>query len=122
MALIGAIVTSAFKRGFTSRLIDAGFPPRIADSIVAKAGAKAAAGGGTAAGFRRQAPPGTPIRVIDQVVNVAHQAFVHAMHVGVIMAICGMVLAALAAAIFVRSHVEPANVAPAGDGAGAHVG
>src|SRR5438094_2177896 len=31
VALIGAIVTSAFKRGFTSRLIDAGFPPRIAD-------------------------------------------------------------------------------------------
>src|SRR5436190_22315655 len=60
VALIGAIVTSAFKRGFSGRLVEAGFTQPVATSIVARAGSKAAAGGGTLATFKHQAPPGTP--------------------------------------------------------------
>src|SRR5438876_5487705 len=54
VALLGAIVTSAFKRGFTGRLTSAGIPH--ATQIVAKAGSKAAAGGGSLATFKSQAP------------------------------------------------------------------
>src|SRR5437588_9683468 len=41
VALLGAIVTSAFRRGFTARLVDQGFPHALASSIVARAGSRA---------------------------------------------------------------------------------
>ena len=105
VALLGAIVTSAFKRGFTARLVAGGIPRGRAAAIVAKAGSQAAAGGGTKAGFEHQAPPGTSAKAIQQVFHAAQSAFVHAMHVGVEVAIGFMVLAAIVAAVFVRSHV-----------------
>src|SRR2546427_1429353 len=49
IALLGAIVTSAFKRGFAARLGETGLSKAQATSIVAKAGGSAAA---------RNAPPG----------------------------------------------------------------
>ena len=45
-------------------------------SIVAHAGSKAAAGGGTLAAFQHQAPPGTPPAQIVAVYHAAHNAFV----------------------------------------------
>src|SRR5438105_8346633 len=38
VALLGAIVTSAFKRAFTGRLVQSGFPHGVATSIVSRAG------------------------------------------------------------------------------------
>jgi hypothetical protein len=119
VALLGAIVTSAFKRGLTGRLITSGFSPEQAHAIVAKAGSTAAAGGGSLATFRSQAPPGTPISTINAVFHNAQFSFVHAMHVGIFFAIGAMALAAIVSAVFVRSHVEAADV---GDGAVAHAG
>jgi EmrB/QacA subfamily drug resistance transporter len=119
VALLGAIVTSAFKRGLTGRLITSGFSPGQAHAIVTKAGSTAAAGGGSLATFKSQAPPGTPLPVIERVLNDAQLSFVHAMHVGIFFAIGAMALAAIVSAVFVRSHVEAADV---GDGAVAHAG
>jgi EmrB/QacA subfamily drug resistance transporter len=100
IALLGAIVTSAFKSGFTSRLVAAGFPKSQAVAIVAKSGAQAAAG--SARGI------GDPV-----IADAVKQSFVHAMHVGMLVAVCFMVLAAVISAIFVRSHVGSEDV-PAG--------
>src|SRR5437588_5627719 len=120
VALLGAVVTSAFKRAFTARLLDDPLTRAHATQIVASAGSKAAAGGGTPAAFQRQAPTGTPISVIDKVLQVAHQAFVHAMHIGIVMGIVAMVLAAITSAVFVRTHVQVYD--GSGDGAAVHAG
>jgi MFS family permease len=119
VALLGAIVTSAFRRSFTGRLVTDGIPH--ATQIVAKAGSKAAAGGGSLAAFKQQAPPGTPVALVERVYNAAQQSFVHAMHIGIFVAIGFMVLAAIVSAVFVRSHVGAHDV-PAGDGQVVHVG
>jgi EmrB/QacA subfamily drug resistance transporter len=126
VALLGAIVTSAFTRGFSGRLTEVGFTQTQADSIVERAGSKAAAGGGTLSAFQHQAPPGTPMSQIVAVYHAAQNAFVHALHIGMIVAICAMVFAALVAAVFVRSHVgapdDHGQGRVDGDGQMAHVG
>ena len=94
IALLGAIVTSAFKRGFLSRLIAAGTPAATAKSIVAKAGADAAAG--STQGLK-SAPA--------QVVHAVQGSFVHAIHVGLFLAIGFLILASVVSFLFVRSHV-----------------
>jgi EmrB/QacA subfamily drug resistance transporter len=106
VALIGAIVTSAFKRAFTANLVNIGLSNATAASIVERAGSKAAAGGGSLAAFRQQAPPGTPRQVIESVFHSGQSAFVHAMHVGILVALVSMAIAAIVSAVFVRSHVE----------------
>ena len=121
VALLGAIVTSSFKRTFNDGLLAAHFPKTVAATIVEKAGSQAAAGGGTLQTFRDQAPRGISQQVIHKVVDVAHQSFVHAMHVGIYFAIGSMLLAAIVSAMFVRSHVE-AEPESSGDGAIAHAG
>jgi MFS family permease len=118
VALLGAVVTSAFKRGFTARLVDGGVPHGVAARIVARAGSQAAAGGGSLAAFRREAPPGVSPAQVSRVFHDAQSAFVHAMHVGVAVAIGFMVLAAILSAVFVRSHVG-AHDAHVGEGNGA---
>ena len=129
VALLGAIVTSTFKRGFSGRLVAGGFTKVQATSIVAHAGSKAAAGGGTLAAFQHQAPPGTPPAQIVAVYHAAQNAFVHALHIGMVVAIGAMLLAATVAAVFVRSHVGAHDTQGRGDGAAqgadgqvAHVG
>jgi EmrB/QacA subfamily drug resistance transporter len=129
VALLGAIVTSAFTRGFSGRLAEVGFTQTQAASIVERAGSKAAAGGGTLSAFQHQAPPGTPMSQIVAVYHAAQNAFVHALHIGMIVAICAMVFAALVAAVFVRSHVGAHDDhgqgrvdGAGGDGQMAHVG
>src|SRR5438132_2773576 len=128
VALLGAIVTSAFKRDWLARLVAAHVPPQAAQQILARAGSKAAAGGVSLAQARKLAPPGTPASLVKGVWLDGHYAFVHALHIGIVVAIVAMVLAALTSAIFVRTHVE-AHDAPSamaldgsGDGAAAHVG
>jgi EmrB/QacA subfamily drug resistance transporter len=93
IALLGAIVTGAFRRGFLARLIGSGLPRTQAQAIVAKAGANAAAGA-TAQGAN------------PSVVAAVRDSFVHAMHVGMLVAIVFMLIAAAVSAVFVRSHVE----------------
>ncbi|HMC36443.1 MAG TPA: MFS transporter, partial [Actinomycetota bacterium] len=121
VALLGAIVTSAFKRAFTGGLIGQGLPSATAAQIVARAGSKAAAGGGSLAAFKSQAPQGTSLSLIVRVYHTAQQSFVHAMHVGIFVAIAFMALAAITSALFVRSHVG-SHESPQGDGEVARVG
>jgi len=93
IALLGAIVTGAFKSGFSARLLDAGIPKAQAAAIVAKAGARAAAGSSGG--------------VTDPVIaDAVKQSFVNAMHTGMIVAVAFLVFAAIVSAVFVRSHVE----------------
>jgi predicted MFS family arabinose efflux permease len=93
IALLGAIVTSAFKRGFTARLLQTGLTKAQATAIVAKAGASAAAG---------NAQVGTDGTALTQAVQ---SSFVHAIHVGLFVAIGFLILASVVSALFVRSHV-----------------
>ena len=98
IALLGAIVTAAFNRGFLARLVEAGIPRAQAAGVVARAGASAAAGNTAGEGTNS---------VIGQ--SVPH-AFVHAIHVGILVAIAFLLLASLVSVLFVRSHVEPEPV------------
>jgi predicted MFS family arabinose efflux permease len=97
IALLGAIVTAAFNRGFLARLVEAGIPKAQAAGIVARAGASAAAGNTAGDGTNS---------IIGQAVQ---HSFVHSIHVGLLVAIAFLLLASLVSALFVRSHVEPAQ-------------
>jgi EmrB/QacA subfamily drug resistance transporter len=107
IALLGAVVTAAFKRGFLARLVDGGFPRGAASQLVAGAGSQAGAGRVTIDGVLRTAPPGTTRGQAQVIVDAVHGGFVHAMHVGMLVAIGFMILAAVVSAVFVRSHVTP---------------
>jgi hypothetical protein len=98
IALLGAIVTAAFNRGFLARLVEAGIPRAQAGEVLARAGASAAAGNAAGEGAGS---------VIGQ--SVQH-AFVHAIHVGLLVAIAFLLLASVVSFLFVRSHVEPEPV------------
>lgn len=106
IALLGALVTSAFRDRLLENLTAAGIEGTAARSIVGRASDNAAAGGGTLEAFRQQAPAGTPETVIARVVTAAQNSFVEAIHSGLLVAVGFMLLAALVAAIFVRSHVR----------------
>jgi hypothetical protein len=105
IALLGAIVTSAFQRSFLSHLVAAGFPTTAANQIAANAGAQSAAGRVTVASVLHTAPPGTTLSQAQAVVDSVHDGFVHAMHVGMLVAIGFLILATIISALFVRSHV-----------------
>jgi MFS family permease len=82
IALLGAIVTAAFKRDFLARLLAGGMTSTQAHGIV------------TAAGI-----------ATGPVSEAIKESFVHAMHVGILVAIVFMAIAGIVSAIFVRSHV-----------------
>jgi EmrB/QacA subfamily drug resistance transporter len=92
IALLGAIVTGAFNRAFLTRLIGVGVPPAQAAKAVALAKSGAAAG---------HVGKGVPPAIADAIKG----SFVHAIHIGMFVAIGFMVLAGLISAVFVRSHV-----------------
>jgi EmrB/QacA subfamily drug resistance transporter len=92
IALLGAIVTSAFKRAFLARLLATGVPRSAATGIVAQAGAGAAAG---------NAGSGADPALVEAVKS----SFVHAIHVGMLVAIGFLLLASIVSFLFVRSHV-----------------
>jgi EmrB/QacA subfamily drug resistance transporter len=104
IALLGAVVTASFKRGFLAHLIGGGLPPAAAGQIAAHSGAQAAAGRVTVASVM-QGAPGTSVDQARLIVDSVHSSFVHAMHVGMMVAVVFMVLAAVVSALFVRSHV-----------------
>ena len=106
IALLGALVTTSFRDRLPDNLTSAGIDSTAARSIVDRASGNAAAGGGTLEAFRQQVPAGTPDTVIAQVVTAAQNSFVEAIHSGLLVAVGFMLLAALVAAIFVRSHVR----------------
>jgi EmrB/QacA subfamily drug resistance transporter len=106
IALLGALVTTSFRDRLLENLTSAGIGDTAAQSIVERASGNAAAGGGTLEAFRQQVPAGTPDTVIAQVVTAAQNSFVEAIHSGLLVAVGFMLLAALVAAIFVRSHVK----------------
>ena len=105
IAILGAVVTSAFKRDFLARLVGAGLSKPVAQTIVARAGNRAAAGGSSVEAIRQNSPPGTPGRTLDAVHQAIQGSFVHAIHVGMLIAVAFMVLASIVSVIFVRSHV-----------------
>jgi EmrB/QacA subfamily drug resistance transporter len=92
IALLGAIVTSAFKRAFQARLLSSGVPRSVAARIVAQSGAGAAAG---------NAGSGADPTLVEAVKS----SFVHAIHVGMVVAIGFLLLASVVSYLFVRSHV-----------------
>jgi EmrB/QacA subfamily drug resistance transporter len=105
IALLGAIVTSAFNRAFQARLLTAGFPSRAVHTIAAGASQHGAAAGRlTVATVLRNAPPGTARSTAVTIVNAVHDSFVHAIHVGLVVAVGFAVLASIVSAVFVRSH------------------
>ena len=106
IALLGAIVTSAFQRGFLARLVAGGLPATTAKQIAAGAGAQAGAGRVTVDAVLRKAPPGFTRAQAETVVSSVHGSFVHAMHIGMLVAVGFLILAAVVSALFVRSHVE----------------
>jgi EmrB/QacA subfamily drug resistance transporter len=112
IALLGALVTSSFKDRLLENLTDGGVASEAARSIVDRASGNAASGGGSLESLRQQVPPGTPDSVLAQVVSAAQDSFVEAIHSGLLVAVGFMLLAALVAAIFVRSHVKHDEVAP----------
>jgi len=105
IALLGAVVTSAFKNAFQSHLVGLGIQQAQAASIVAQSGARSAAGGATVQSVLQHSPPGTTAQQAQSMVSAIHESFVHAMHAGILIAIGFMVLAAIVSAVFVRSHV-----------------
>ena len=80
IALLGAVVTSAFKRGFQARLIQGGLSKAAAAGIVTRAGASSAAG-----------------RATGRLTPAVDQSFVHAMDVtaliGTLFVLAGAVVA-----------------------------
>jgi EmrB/QacA subfamily drug resistance transporter len=102
IALLGAVVTSAFHRAFTADLLATGLSKAHTTALVAKLGADAAAG---------NAPGGAGDAAITHAVQTS---FVHAIHVGILVSIGFLFLASVVSALFVRSHVgndEPTEVA-----------
>jgi len=106
IALLGAIVTSAFTRALPARLVAAGFPSAVAHQISQQGGSRAAAAAVTVKTVLRQAPPGTTVAQAQAVVHAVKDSFVHALHVGVIVAAVFALLASIVSLLFVRSHVE----------------
>ena len=105
IALLGAVVTSAFKDRLLDNLATVGLGSSAAQSIVDQASRFAASGGGDVESFRRQVPPGTPELTISQVVSAAQGSFVDAIRVGLLVGVGCLLLASLLSAVFVRSHV-----------------
>lgn len=116
IALLGAVVTSAFGRAFAARLAGGGLA-KAAAGLSTTIGAAGAAGEVTLRSVMRHLPPGTSRSVALTVVNATHDSFVHAIHVGMVVAIVFALLASLVSFLYVRSHVrEPqaeGAVAPA---------
>jgi EmrB/QacA subfamily drug resistance transporter len=91
IAILGAIVTSSARHGVVAHLIANGIP---ASAAVGIAGA-VAGGAGAGAAPSANGPVALAVR----------QAFVHAIHVGMVVGVCVILVATVVSALFVRSHV-----------------
>jgi EmrB/QacA subfamily drug resistance transporter len=112
IALLGAVVTAAFKSDFKSGLLAKGLPRAVAARVTAKLGTAAATGA-----MPSKAPPSLagPLRRV--VPPVVHSAFVDAFHSGLYVSVGFAVMASLLAVLFVRSHVGR-HAQPVGEQAG----
>src|SRR5205823_5147706 len=107
IALLGAIVTSSFKRAWLPSLMSHGVQAGQAKLIVAKFGAAAATGGAPSfQAFSRNVPRSIPLPLQHAIYNSIPNPFVHAMHAAIIVAVGFMILAGIVSFVFVRSHVE----------------
>jgi hypothetical protein len=95
IAFLGAVFTAAFNRGFLTRLVESGLPSAQAQGILDRAGAAAAAGSSSAGG-------GAADPLIAQAIQ---SSFVHAIHVGLLVAVVALLIASVVSAAFVRTHV-----------------
>jgi EmrB/QacA subfamily drug resistance transporter len=103
IAVLGAVVTGAFKSDFPSWLARAGVPARAVGSISSRLGPAASSGTLPAAALRHlPAPARSPV------LGAVHQSFVGALHDGLYVSIGFALLASAIAAIFVRTHVRGA--------------
>jgi EmrB/QacA subfamily drug resistance transporter len=102
IALLGAVVTSAFKRDFLAKLVGFGVPAGQAHAIVDRANSSGAASG--------HVPAGAPAQAIDAI----KESFTHAMHIGLWVAVAFALLASVVSFVFVRSHVGQEQGAPVG--------
>jgi EmrB/QacA subfamily drug resistance transporter len=91
IAILGAIVTSAARRGLAPQLVKAGLSPGQA------AGLAMAGKGGVGAG----AAPAAHGPIADAV----HASFVHAIHIGMTVGVFVILIATVVSVLFVRSHV-----------------
>jgi EmrB/QacA subfamily drug resistance transporter len=105
IALLGTVVSSAFRNSFLTNIVSAGVESSAARSIIDSTSAKAASLGGSFATLRQEMPQGTAAAVLDEVVPAAQGSFVEAIHSGMLLSIGFMLLAALISLIFVRSYV-----------------
>jgi len=118
IALLGAIVTSSFKRAWLPSLMSHGIPGGQARQIVAKFGTAAATGGAPSfQAFSRNVPRSIPLPVQRAIYDSIAHPFVHAMHAAIWVAVGFMVLAGIVSFVFVRSHVEREPVAAVSAGA-----
>ncbi|CAN5901124.1 hypothetical protein BH23ACT12_BH23ACT12_03870 [soil metagenome] len=117
IAVLGALVTSSFKDRLLDNLTSAGIDSPAAQSIVERASGNAATGGGSVEALSEQVPTGTPDAVVAEVFSAAQTSFVEAMHSGLLVAVGFMLIAALVAVIFVRSHItqDQVETVPADD-------
>jgi EmrB/QacA subfamily drug resistance transporter len=93
IALLGAIVTSAFHRGLIARLAATGMPRSQAAAVAARSAGSSASGAVSGGGGGGALAP------------AVHGAFVHAIHVAMLVGVGFLILAAVVSAAFVRSHV-----------------
>jgi EmrB/QacA subfamily drug resistance transporter len=91
VAALGAVGTSVFSRALLARLADAGIPAAQAARIAARSTVTAADGG--------------PAMADPAVVKAIQLSFVHAMHIGVAVAVIAMLCASIASFALIRSHV-----------------
>lgn len=93
IALLGAIVTTAFTRGLSAQLVAAGVPLSQAQALVARLGTRAAAG--------NVGQGSSPV-----IAHAVRASFVHALHVGLGIGVASMLLASLLSVCFIRSHIR----------------
>ncbi|HEX2054398.1 MAG TPA: MFS transporter, partial [Actinomycetota bacterium] len=105
IGLLGAVVMTAFRNGLAADLAAAGIDTATAQRVAESPEAAAVLGGGSFEPLRNTLAPGTPPNVGDQVLGVARDSFLDAVNTGMLMSIGFLLLAAVIALIFVRSHV-----------------
>jgi hypothetical protein len=106
IALLGAVITSAFNRALEAGLARDGLA-RVAAALSGQAGgSEAASGSVTVESMMHYLPAGTPRSVAETAVTSVHESFVHAIHVGMLVAIAFALFASLLSFRYVRTHVE----------------
>jgi EmrB/QacA subfamily drug resistance transporter len=106
IALLGAVITSAFSRTIQAALAGDGLQ-RVATAFATQlGGSQAASGRVTVSSVMRDLPPGTPRSAGEAVVNATHDSFVHAIHVGMLVAIAIALFASLVSFMYVRNRVQ----------------